>query len=68
MMRAPDCAARRITSALRVSMDSGTRARSANPSMTGSTRRHSSSMPMGSAPGRVNSPPMSRMSAPSASS
>ncbi len=68
MMRAPACAARRITSALRVSMDRGTRTCFAKPSMTGSTRRHSSSMSIGSEPGRVDSPPMSRISAPSASS
>ena len=45
------------------------RRRLASASITGhAPGGNSSSMPIGSAPGRVNSPPMSRMSAPSASS
>ena len=39
-----------------------------NLSITGITRPISSSAPIGSAPGRVDSPPMSMMSAPSATS
>src|SRR3954452_8626703 len=62
---APDSSARLATSALVVSIEiwapSGTSA-----SITGITRRISSSAPTGRAPGRVDSPPMSRMSAPSA--
>ncbi len=53
MMRAPASAARRMTSALRVSMETGTRALLASASITGRTRRHSSSRLTGSAPGRV---------------
>ena len=68
MRRTPTPAARRITSALRVSMESGTRKRGASTSSTGITRRNSSSRSTGSAPGLVDSAPMSMMSAPSASS
>jgi hypothetical protein len=39
-----------------------------NPSITGKTRRRSSSWGTGSAPGRVDSPPMSTRSAPSSTS
>ena len=68
MMRAPASAARRMTSALRVSMEMGTPTCLARAATTGMTRRTSSSAATGSAPGRVDSPPMSRISAPSASS
>ena len=59
----PRSSARRITSGLQVSTDTATPRPSAWRS-TGSMRRHSSSTGTGSAPGRVDSPPMSRMSAP----
>ena len=41
-------------------------AAAARRSITGTTRRSSSSVATGAAPGRVDSPPMSRISAPSA--
>ena len=66
--RAPACAARRITSALRVSMETGTRARLAKTLDDG---QHAPAFFLDvdrSAPGRVDSPPTSRISAPSASS
>ena len=68
MMCAPSWAARRITSALRVSIERRARLCLARACRTGNTRRHSSSRSTASEPGRVDSPPMSRMSAPSASS
>ena len=46
-------------------MEIGTSTRPRRPSSTGTTRRSSSSAGSGAAPGRVDSPPMSRRSAPS---
>ena len=65
MMVAPAVTAARATAALRVSME--TRAPlAASASTTGNTRRSSSASGTGRAPGRVDSPPTSMMSAPSA--
>jgi hypothetical protein len=58
--------AARATAGLRVSMEIGTATLPARTRTTGMTRRSSSSSGTGSAPGRVDSPPMSRMPAPSA--
>ena len=66
-MAAPALMAARITSVLQVSTDTGTLP-PCNASMIGSTRRSSSSIPTDCAPGRDDSPPISRMSAPSSSS
>ena len=66
---APASSAARATATLVVSIERrapGRRARAARS--TGTTRRSSSSSATGSAPGRVDSPPTSRMSAPSAAS
>ncbi len=63
---APAATAARATAGLRVSMDTRAPA-SANASTTGTTRRSSSSSDTGMAPGRVDSPPTSSQSAPSAS-
>ena len=52
-MSAPAAAARRITSALRVSMEISASVRPRRPSMTGMTRRSSSSTGTASEPGRV---------------
>ncbi|MNI61424.1 hypothetical protein D3C73_1166950 [compost metagenome] len=65
---APAATAARITSGLKVSMLIGTAVRAASCSMTGTTRRSSSSIDTGAAPGRVDSPPMSSRSAPSSTS
>src|SRR5579884_377904 len=65
---APAWSAAWATSALEVSTHSRAEVpQSASPWMTGSTRAFSSSAVTGAAPGRVDSPPMSRISAPSAS-
>ena len=53
MRAAPARAARRMTSALRVSIDRGARTCGASASITGMTRRSSSARSTGSAPGRV---------------
>src|SRR5688500_5707743 len=66
-MDAPAASARSATSTFVVSIEMSASS-PARPSITGSTRRSSSSAPTGAAPGRVDSPPMSRMSAPSAAS
>jgi len=66
-MSTPSASAARISSGVLVSTDTGTPSRSA-PSTTGNTRAISSAAPGATAPGRVDSPPMSRMSAPSATS
>jgi len=68
MMVAPASTAASATSAWRVSMESGTRVSRASARITGSTRASSSSTVTGAAPGRVDSPPRSRMSAPSETS
>ena len=53
---------------LMVSIEIGTRTRAASCSITGSTRRNSSASATGKAPGRVDSPPTSRISAPCSTS
>ena len=63
---APASSAARATATLVVSIERRAPPSCASRSITGSTRRSSSSSPTGSAPGRVDSPPTSRMSAPSA--
>src|SRR5579864_7501688 len=63
---APRSSAHSATSALYVSIERGTATRPRSPSRTGSTRWISSSADSGAAPGRVDSPPMSMMSAPAA--
>ena len=65
---APAARASRATAARKVSTDSGSLVCSASATITGSTRRSSSSRATGVAPGRVLWPPMSRRSAPSAAS
>src|SRR5512135_633638 len=65
MIAAPASRARRATSALVVSTEIGAPTRGASASTTGTTRRSSSSAETGSAPGRLDSPPMSSRSAPS---
>src|ERR1700722_17283423 len=60
---APACTAASATTSLVVSIDTLTWPASA--SITGITRRSSSAVETGSAPGRVDSPPTSTMSAPS---
>ena len=64
MIVAPAATAASAVSALRVSME--TRPCAARASMTGRTRRCSSAVSTGSAPGRVDSPPTSTMAAPAA--
>ena len=67
--RAPACSAACATAAFEVSIEiraAGFRA--SRPSMTGSTRSCSTAAGTGWAPGRVDSPPTSSRSAPSASS
>ena len=64
MMRAPASSAAAMVAAWRVSTETG--ACGARARMTGRMRRSSSAGGTGSAPGRVDSPPMSRMSAPAA--
>src|SRR5438093_740526 len=61
---APRSSAARATSGLRVSIEIGS-GYDSSPSSTGSTRSSSSAVDTVSEPGRVDSPPMSRMSAPS---
>ena len=68
MSAAPAASARRATSAFIVSTEMGTPTRSASASTTGTTRRNSSSTGTASDPGRVDSPPMSMMAAPSRTS
>jgi hypothetical protein len=67
IMRAPAATAADATSGFRVSIDTLAPS-AARASITGSTRRNSSSTGTGSAPGRVDSPPTSTQSAPSSSS
>jgi len=65
MMCTPASSAFRAVSALYVSIESGTCGNASRTArMTGMTRRISSSAGTGSCPGRVDSPPMSRISAP----
>ena len=66
-MLAPASSAAAATAAFDVSIDSRAPA-PASPSSTGTTRRSSSASLTGSAPGRVDSPPMSRIAAPCATS
>ena len=61
---APAFIVARITSGLEVSTEIGIPLFS-RACTTGRTRRNSSSTPTGALPGRVDSPPISRMSAPS---
>ena len=67
MIWAPAAIASRATAALEVSIDTGIAVWRHRASTTGITRRSSSCASTGAAPGRVLSPPTSRMSAPSAS-
>ncbi len=67
MIVAPAANAASMTAALRVSIDTVTPC-SASAATTGRTRRSSSSSGTSTAPGRVDSPPTSTMSAPSAAS
>jgi len=62
---APASTARRATSALTVSMETGTSVSAVISRIRGMTRRSSSFRGTGPAPGREDSPPTSRMSAPS---
>jgi hypothetical protein len=64
---APASSAAAATAAFVLSIDSRTPAL-ARPSTTGTTRRSSSRSLTGAAPGRVDSPPMSRICAPCAAS
>ncbi len=64
---APASSAAAATGAFEVSTETS-RPTPASPSMTGTTRRSSSSAATGSAPGRVDSPPTSRISAPASAS
>jgi dihydropteroate synthase len=66
MIRAPAAMASRATMALEVSIETGTGVARQRARTTGRTRRSSSWASTGVAPGRVLSPPTSRMSAPSA--
>ena len=65
---APASIARRITMGFRVSTETGTASEPARRSMSGITRRSSSTSSTAAAPGRVDSPPTSTMAAPSATS
>src|SRR5690606_264839 len=65
---APASTVARITSGLEVSMLIGTDVSRASRSTSGRTRRSSSAASTSAAPGRVDSPPTSRMSAPCSSS
>ena len=65
MISAPAAAAARATAAFEVSTLRAAVVFPASFSITGMTRRSSSSTVTAAAPGRVDSPPMSRMSAPS---
>ena len=62
---APAASARRATSAFAVSIEMTTAERARTPSITGSTRSSSTSSDTPSEPGRVDSPPMSTIAAPS---
>jgi hypothetical protein len=64
---APAASAARATASLVVSMDTRSPA-AVSRSTTGSTRAISSASPTGSAPGRDDSPPTSRIAAPSRAS
>ena len=64
---APAATAARITPGLLVSMEIGAAKRALIASITGTTRSISSCSPTARAPGRVDSPPISSISAPSAS-
>ena len=66
MYVAPASTAASATSSFIVSIE--TRADVASPATTGITRASSASTATGSAPGRVDSPPTSRIAAPSAAS
>ena len=66
-IEAPAASASPATAALYVSMEMGAANRPLSRAMTGSTLASSSASATGSAPGLVDSPPMSMMSAPSAS-
>src|SRR6266480_2852277 len=66
MNPAPAALAARMTSALLVSTEMIAAVAARSRSITGMTRRNSSSAPTGSAPGRVDSPPTSMSAAPSA--
>ncbi len=68
MMDAPPATASRMTAGLLVSMEIGTSTSRRTDSMTGMTRSSSAATLTGNAPGRVDSPPMSMMSAPSSAS
>jgi hypothetical protein len=63
---APAASAASATAALVVSTEMGTAVRAPSPRITGTTRAICSAGPTGALPGRVDSPPTSRMSAPSA--
>jgi hypothetical protein len=63
---APAATAARATAGFMVSIEIGTALSRRTASITGMTRAISSASATGSAPGRVDSPPTSRMSAPSA--
>ena len=65
MISAPASIAARATSAFEVSMDIKIRLVARMQRITGTTRLNSSSSGTLSAPGRVDSPPMSRISTPS---
>ncbi len=65
MMSAPAASAASATSAFQVSTESGQSKFCRSAAITGSTRSISSAAETGSEPGRVDSPPTSRMSAPS---
>src|SRR3954451_12496379 len=67
-MRAPAWSAASATTSLVVSMETRATPPTARRSTTGTTRWSSSSAGTGSAPGRVDSPPTSSISAPSAAS
>ena len=67
-MLAPAASAARATPGLTVSIEIGTLTRPANCSITGITRRSSSASLTGKAPGRVDSPPTSMISAPCSTS
>src|ERR1017187_3011998 len=67
-MLAPAAKAARATPSLTVSTEIGTLPRPANCSITGIARRSSSDSATGAAPGRVDSPPTSMISAPCSTS
>ncbi len=65
IMPAPAATASRMTSGFEVSIDKGIASDLCSASMTGTTRASSSASDTAAAPGRVDSPPTSMMSAPS---